>query len=445
MIIVTLLLGATVQVAAAASPPDSDPREYSLHCEDGVCSVEVDFEQASGLARFGTGALMNFIKDQDHLLPSGTNIELQDDLMLALPVGNLPLSNADVALELGENNEIERLHGTTEVSFPSLGIFDNIEFLKPVVADIGLERGEHLGYVDADLLPERQYLIFRFGTGFDMEARLPGADGAARSLGLSIPADQNATLVIDTEDPLVYLLGNLSIRHNGPVAFVDGIFDEGLADALDALPQRTALRAEGVLTDDLDEAYIELGAGHSVDSGLVGDWLNLDVMPIAVEGMGRLSQDGLLVHGIASSSIEPEVVWDGNLELEAFIPFSEDAPVAYVIINGDAAIPVANSTADVTAEWSAGDQLVIVGVIDSPFAQTEITMTPSVDLDGIDPAAAPAAVARFVGNLAQGAADGAGQGWDWVSGASQGTWGWVSDNASDGYAAVSGFVESKTD
>ena len=56
---------------------------------------------------------------------------------------------------------------------------------------------------------------------------------------------------------------------------------------------------------------------------------------VAVAGVVTMSKEGMLVEGVVSSSIQPDLAFDGDVIIEAFVPF-EDINDAYVVIDGEA-------------------------------------------------------------------------------------------------------------
>ncbi len=81
--------------------------------------------------------------------------------------------------------------------------------VQPALAEVGLDTGSHLSHLAAPLDPERQYLFFNITSGMDVAGTVAATGD---TLSLSAPAGQALTLVIDTEEPLVYLAGNVTVN-----------------------------------------------------------------------------------------------------------------------------------------------------------------------------------------------------------------------------------------
>lgn len=96
------------------------------------------------------------------------------------------------------------------------------------------------------LKDDRQYLFFHLGAGLDVEAT-----SQRGPLQFSFPAGQRTTLIIDTQEPLVYLAGNVTVSDPGQIALVGPLLDiaqrsEFIPDAL-PLRQRSAVCGHGAV------------------------------------------------------------------------------------------------------------------------------------------------------------------------------------------------------
>jgi hypothetical protein len=355
-----LLIGATGGSALADSTTLS--RSATLRCADGACTVQVPLDGISPLARIGAGLGLSALQSRPGALPAGVRLEIRDDLVVTLPVGEVTLPRAQLDVEMGEGNRIARLHGTVETPFPSLGVLSDVHMVQPAVAEVGLDTGRNLSHLHAPLDPDRPYLFFNMSSGFDMAARV--AD-TGESLGLSAPAGQLLTLVIDTVDPLVYLAGDVTVNHGGEMLLPGPLLDLARQSALipDALPvrQRTQVTVSGLAGKNVAET-LKLGGAWAIDAGALDKWLGVEATPLAVEGVLTLSAEGMLLDGVARSAIEPDALFDGRVHLTAFVPFQRDGTDAYVEARADVAIPLAKvatgagARLNLSRKWAAVQQ-----------------------------------------------------------------------------------------
>ena len=74
-----------------------------------------------------------------------------------------------------------------EVPFPSFGVLNDVAVTTPAQAEVGLDIGKNLSYLNAPLEAERRYLFFTIGSGFDVAAK---TDTATKQFEISVPAGQ---------------------------------------------------------------------------------------------------------------------------------------------------------------------------------------------------------------------------------------------------------------
>ena len=359
-----LLIGVT---GGSALADTATPRSAALRCADGACTVQVPFDGVSPLARIGAGLGLSALQSRSGTLPAGMHLELDDDLVITLPVGAITLPKAQLDVEMGEYNRISRLHGTVETLFPTLGVLSDVRMVEPTLAEVGLDVGENLSHLHAPLDSDRSYLFFNITSGLDIAARV--AD-TGESLDLSAPAGQLLTLVIDTVEPLIYLAGNVTVNHSGEMLLPEPLMNLARQSALipDALPvrQRTQVTVSGLAGGNVDET-LKLGASWAMDARALDRWLGVEARPLALEGVLTLSADGLLLDGVARSAIEPEVLFDGSVRLTAFVPFRRQAADAFVEARADIAIPLArvatgaHARLNLSEKWAAVEHRAVDG------------------------------------------------------------------------------------
>jgi hypothetical protein len=346
LVTASLLIGAT---GARALADTGTPQQVMVRCDQGACTVAVGLDGVSPLVKAGAALGVAALKTKAGQLPAGTRLEVDQNLTLTLPMGEIVLPKAQLTVETGDNNRIERLRGTAQVALPTLGALSDVHTRQPARAEVGLDTGKNLGYLDAPLHPERCYLFLDISSGFDVAGKVAGT-GAA--LDLSAPAGQHVTLVIDTEQPLVYLAGMLSVSHSGQMALIGPLRklaqeSEVIPDALpvqqDSRWTVSALAGKGV------DRSLQLGGAWGVEANALKSWLGIEASPLAVEGLLTLTPDGMLLDGVARSSLEPATIFDGAAELKAYIPFRGDLGDAFVEARGTVSVPLADVHADASA------------------------------------------------------------------------------------------------
>jgi hypothetical protein len=342
----TLLVGVTGSAAWADTTP---PQPTTVRCADGACTLQAPLDGLSPLARLGATLGASALQSRLDTLPAGARLALDEDLTLTLPLGELTLPKAQLDVELGADNQIARLHGTVETPFPTLGVLSDVRMVQPALAEMGLDTGSNLRHLAAPLDPERQYLFFNLTSGMDVAGKV-AATGEA--LSLSAPAGQALTLVIDTQEPLVYLAGNVTVNTSGELLLAGPLQELAQQSELipDGLPlrQRTQVTISGLAGKNADE-YLNLGGSWAVGAGVLGRWLGVEATPLAVEGVLTLSAEGMLLDGVVRSSIAPDTVLDSSAQLTAFIPFKDGAQDAFVETQAAVAIPLAKVDIDGSA------------------------------------------------------------------------------------------------
>jgi hypothetical protein len=352
------LIAALLATPAAAAPlgGPNDPQSaktYDMRCEGGECTLRVDMKETPVLARIGLAAAastaLSALRARSDSPLTQVTVDVQDDLVVRLPVGQVQLPQADLEVDLGAGNSIEAVRGTAQVPFPTLGALDHMEIITPATANVGLDTGANLAHLDAPLQPDRKYLYFDFGTGFDVAAE--ERDGQ-EEFHLSVPAGRGATLVIDTEEPMVYLVGNLTLARNGQFNPVDLLSPDGPAALLPLvlpvdLESRVAVSAQ--LGQDVPDPGLNVGVAYVVDTPLVGDAEDGKATPLTLEGVLAIQPEGMRLTGVVDASMLPGTVFEGNVGVEAFVPFDGEWHSGYLLLQGAAAVPVAGIDADGSA------------------------------------------------------------------------------------------------
>ena len=331
------------------------------------------------------------------------------DVTLALPWGDLRLTNVALQVAIGADGSVERLRGTADMPFPTFGVFDDARVLAPARADVGLELGKNLGGLNLELDPDRQYLFLNADTAFGMAARTPGK---ASVLSFSLEPGQHLALVFDTVEPVAYLDGQITLSLDDQIALLGGVLEHTAIGPYvpDSLPlrERTQFAVAGKFSKNLAESYIKLTGAYVMDGGLLPARLGIEAKPVQAKGSLTISRDGVLAEGAVASSIEPERVLDGGANFQAFIPFRAGAGEAFASVKGKVAVPVAKFSADAGAQiGQAGYEL--RGRLAAPFTGREVAGKTAgrIDLPDVAGAAKPfvAQAAATLAGVAQQGAD----------------------------------------
>lgn len=350
-LLAALLVIQPVLAAAPAAPPAS---MVDIGCEAGICRFELDLGTAvSDLLPPSARFLLQVVQSGLVALPNGMSVQVQDNVLLTLPMGTLVLPDADLTLEFGPDRRIVAMHGTALTPAPTFGLLSGLQWVTPARVDVGFDPGASLTDIQVPLDPERRYFHMTMEAGLSAVSR-----GDGPGLQLEVPSGQRVTLLVDPLQPLLYVNGQVSLRFLGDLAFVRALVDP--AEALAwwptglALPQTIELGVNGIVGQGVTP-NLELKAGYRVDSGMIGEWLRLDGALVEAEGSIVLGPEGLLLAGQAHSALIPQAVANSDLGAQLYIPFgalpedsaqarpAQDAPAAVadsseaLVIAGEAA------------------------------------------------------------------------------------------------------------
>ncbi len=207
LLIVTALSVGVVGPAAAAPP---EPNKLSLNCDSGACRLQLEAESLPAALRDGANLALSLLPfNQD-----GEAVAVNQDITLALPIGDVKLTDARLMVNLNEDGSIEQLRGTADMPFPTFGLLDDVRILAPARADVGLDLGKNLASTGLDLDPDRSYLFFDVDSAFDVAGRAPGS---AEEFSLSLEPGQRVRLVIDTEEAVAYLDGQVTLSNTDQI------------------------------------------------------------------------------------------------------------------------------------------------------------------------------------------------------------------------------------
>jgi hypothetical protein len=362
---VALAFGLTGAAAAPALAAPLPPIE--LNCVSGDCAIRLDASAAPAPLRDAAGAVLE-------LLPFGTNgaVSIDEDVTVRLPIGDITLTNASLEIERAADGSIERLHGTADMPFPTFGLLDDVGIASPARAAVGLDFGRNLAATGLDLVPDRRYLFFDADTAMDVAAHTPGGE---REFSIALQPGQRLQLVIDTEEAAAYLNGQVTLSGTDQLALLGGALEstpvgEYLPEVI-PVRERTQFGLSGKFSKDLTESYIALSGAYGIDGGSLPASLGIEAQPLRVDGTLRLSRDGALIDGVLGSRIQPELVFDGDARIVAFLPFPGGARQGYVRLGTDLEAPLIKVAAGGTAEVGGAGYL-LEGYLASPLRAGEL-------------------------------------------------------------------------
>ncbi|MCP4164585.1 MAG: hypothetical protein GY759_01680 [Chloroflexi bacterium] len=412
-LILGLFVGLAPRTASAAEITD----DYSVACKDGVCSLTIDLNDEDKAAE--SGRISFSLPKQLGVIPAGTSFEISDSVSVSLPVGDIDMVDTDLSLGLNDDNNVEALRGTARVPFSDLELFDDIAIDGPTLIDVGIDRGENLTDLNIPLNPDHTYMFFELDAGFAMDAQQN-----EQHFKLSVPPGQHATLVLDTQEPQLYVSGGVNLSHNGELTFLSPILSAGaLPLGLDVLPigQHATLQVSGSVGKQMDETFLQMSGGVAVDEGKLGEWIGIEATPLAVEGLVSVNPDGLLMTGVTSTSLQPNLLFSGDVQAQAFIPFHDVLDNGYAQIDVNATIPLAKIDANTSARLDKEDVAVVKNTVENQLSAWTNAIQP---------------VGPYLATMANKASNGASSGYRLLEQASKGSYNWLTTGATDAYQSV---------
>lgn len=346
--LVSLLLTQLVQPLFAASTiaapiADAAITAYGVDCNAGICTLRIKDAGIAvpGVVAAGAALLFTFLQEQIHVLPDGAGLQLTDDVTLQTPMGQLALFDTDLIIELAADHTVERLRGTAQIPWPSLlGGAENAAQHALAVADIGLEPGKDLRHLNVPLTPEQSYFYMRLGAGLRTDADGVLQREALHAIDTPVTRGQYLTLLVDPQKWDLLIDGNLT------VALLDDwlLLNEFLTDQT-GLPFALASEAvnihlSGLLSPDWAASYVRLDSLYTLEKQFIRNWFQTDASPLAVTGSLLINQEGVLLSGLTRSSVLPDRLFDGAMQVEAFLPLGRNFWDAYVATSSEATLPL---------------------------------------------------------------------------------------------------------
>ncbi len=308
-------------LASVPVVPQNDQRHdqkseqhYGLTCVDGICRAQLAL--GMGADWMPHGAWLTVMQGALRQLPGDIGIELQDDVTITLPTGNLSLADADLVLTLDEMGKVATLRGSAAAPVPTFGLLGDWQVVTPARVSVGYDRGAALTHLNAPLQAERRYFFI------DAEA---GLHLAMQGIALNSDAGQRVTLIVDFAQPLIYVDGRVTLHTDGQMAFIREALGP-IADS-DWLPtdlplhQSVLVHVQGQLGRELEPKFTVTGE-YRMDGGLVGKWLQINATPVLAHGQAIIGPQGIILEGSARSALQPEKWFDSGAHAQLFVPFA---------------------------------------------------------------------------------------------------------------------------
>jgi hypothetical protein len=354
-----LLAAAPYAIAQQETTGNSGATSYGVSCQDGVCSVAFDLGEMELATQVPKDMPVKLALPEGVVpfLSKGASLEIGDSIALSLPFGSIRMADGDFNLHLDENGQLDRLHGTSSSIMPSINLGPNLQIAGPFAAEVGYDFGSTLSGLSTVLDPDRRYLFFHLGSGLELDARTPGAGVDGEPLRFSIPEGDRFSIVIDPQASLMYLDGRLTLAQLTDLGLLLSLMGLPVASlpllSGVVLPTRTTIGVGGLLSTDMSKNFLQLTGGMGINGGPLARLLRIEGEPLGFDGMLRVDSDGLLLGGVARSSLNPDQVLDSRGELSLFIPFSL-GELPYLQLGGALRVPAVGLDTEVAQQIGGG-------------------------------------------------------------------------------------------
>lgn len=300
--------------------------------------------------------------------PAEAPAQTSNSISLALPIGTLELFDAQLQVKQAADKTPESFRGTARVKLPAAGPLANLNLPDLVRADVGLDKGSALTALGAPLEPERRYFFLSFGNGLNLTRQIQDDAGITQTLALAVPAGERVVLIIDPEQPLLFLQGKFNVSYTGDLAVISqllssrGVVVPGLENV--KLPGMGTVVISGTLAPGTNKSFIELSASTGIGAGPIGAIIGLQAQPLTVQGGARIDSAGATITGITTSTVGTAASGGGQVQMR--VPFDGQQP--FIDLTGALSVPLAQVQA-------AGAQRITVdgqAVADAVSASAEL-------------------------------------------------------------------------
>ncbi len=362
-IALALILSLLAQPALAAAPQQAgtnnpEDTSYQISCQDGVCTVAFDLGEIDLQTVVPTDmpVKLDLPAGTVPFLGKGASLEIGDSINVTLPMGTIQFKNGDFSVHLDADGNLDRLNIKSDSVTPKLNLGPSIKLGGPFAAQIGYDYGSTLDGFSTVLDPDTRYLFFHLGGGLTLEANVPGSE-SGEPVRFTVPEGDRISIVIDPQASLVYIDGQVTLNQLTDLGMALSLF--GMAPASlplltgVVLPTRTTIGVGMLLSPDMNQNFIQLSGGMGINGGPLGKLLRIEGETLGFDGLLRVDSSGLLLGGVAKSSINPDRVMEGRGELSVFIPFTGDQ-LPYVQVGGGLRVPIAGIDAEIVQQIGGG-------------------------------------------------------------------------------------------
>jgi hypothetical protein len=351
---------APVAVAQQTDTSHPDATSYGVTCQQGVCSLAFDLGggmQASSTVPKDMPIKLDLPVGAVPFLSKGTNLQIGDSITLTLPFGSIKMKDGDFNLHLDENGKLDRLHGKSSSIVPSLNLGPNLQIAGPFGAEVGYDYGSTLDGLSTVLDADKRYLFFHLGSGLELDATLPGGIPNSQPVSFTIPEGDRFSIVIDPDAALAYLDGRLTLAQLTDLGMLLALMGLPVSTIplLDGvvLPTRTTVGVGGLISPDMSKNFLQFSGGMGINGGPLAKLLRIEGEPLGFDGTLRVDSGGLLLGGVAKSSLNPNQVLDSRGELSLYLPFSINE-LPYLQMGGKLRVPVVGIETEVAQQIGGG-------------------------------------------------------------------------------------------
>ncbi len=290
--------------------------------------------------------------------PAAMPAQTTRNISLALPIGTIELIDARLQVSESAGKIPEGFRGTARVKLPAVGPLANLRMSDLLRADVGLDKGSELTAFGAPLDPDRRYLFLSFGGGLNISREFEDRAGDPQTIDLTVPPGEQVVLIIDPEQPLIFVQGKFKVNYTGDLAVISqllasrGISVPGLENV--KLPGAGTIVISGTLAPGTDKSFIELSAGTGF--GKIGAAFGLQAEPLSLQGGARIDKDGVTITGATSSKVVPDKVLDSSGKVQMHVPFNGQQP--FVDLTGALSVPLAQAQAEGSERFTLDGQAI---------------------------------------------------------------------------------------
>ncbi len=340
--VLLLLLSIAQPLAAAPRFQANAGQAYGVTCEAGVCTLRLHDAglQIPQAVAIGSSFLFQALQENIRLLPDGTGLQITEDVVIETPAGVLNLLDTALTLEIAPDNTLERMRGTARVPWPSL-LGTGAANSTLAAATIGVERGRDLAHLKlaSALQPDQHYFYMRMGAGLETDDAGAIVQEQLHAITATIPRGQYLTLLMDTTESTLFLDGNVRLSLLEAWMTFDDFLQEQTGLPFELANEAINVHVSGQISADVNRSFLQIDGLYTLEKRFVRSWFQTDASPLAVNGSLRLSREGVLLRGLTHSSIFPDRLFNGEAQLEAFLPLDGSMWDAYIAAGGYATLP----------------------------------------------------------------------------------------------------------